>query len=58
MNAKLIFHHFASTLPPTSCIPLSIAFALRWKQPEKVEAKFASTCLKRLSFAVSCYPLA
>ena len=32
-------------------------FALRWKQPEKVEAKFASTCLKRLSFAVSCYPL-
>ncbi|MEO4726497.1 hypothetical protein ABHZ27_05780 [Bacteroides uniformis] len=24
VNAKLIFHHFASTLPPTSCIPLSI----------------------------------
>jgi hypothetical protein len=51
VNAKLIFHHFASTLPPTSCIPLSIGIC------PAVEAKFASTCLKRLSFAVSCYPL-
>ena len=24
VNAKLIFHHFASTLPPAPCIPLFI----------------------------------
>ena len=54
-------HKFASALlphfhpPPAS--PYPSAFTLRWKQPEKVEAKFASTCRKRLSFVVTYYSL-
>ncbi|RGN94268.1 hypothetical protein DXB37_09370 [Bacteroides uniformis] len=57
----LLKHKFASALlphfHPTPVSPYSSAFALRWEQPEKVEAKFASTCQKRLSFSVTYYSL-
>jgi hypothetical protein len=57
----LLKHKFASALlphfHPSPVSPYSSAFTLRWKQSEKVEAKFASTCQKRLSFAVTYYPL-
>ena len=42
--------------PPVS--PYPSAFALWWKQSEKVEANLASTCLKRLSFVVTICLLA
>ncbi|KAB4244438.1 hypothetical protein GAO04_16550 [Bacteroides uniformis] len=57
----LLKHKFASALlphfHPSPVSPYSSAFTLRWKQSEKVEAKFASTCRKRLSFAVTYCPL-
>jgi hypothetical protein len=43
---------------PPSAFPYPSAFALRWKQAEKVEANFASTCLKRRGFAVTTCLLA
>jgi len=57
----LLTHQFASALlahfHPTPVSPYSSAFALRWEQPDNVEAQFASTCQKRLSFAVPYYSL-
>ena len=56
VNAKLIFHHFASTLPPTSCIPLSIgicpAVEATWKGGSKICFHLPETlefCSKLLS---------
>lgn len=40
---KLFSPHFASTLPPTSCIPLSIGIYPAVEATKKVEAKSAST---------------
>lgn len=40
VNAKLIFHHFASTLPPTFCIPLSIGICPAVEASRKGGSKF------------------
>ena len=46
VNAKLIFHHFASTLPPTSCIPLSIGIYPAVEATKKGGSKICFHLLK------------